>query len=180
LRFSLLQLLLGVVVVAVCCAAVRWFWRYPLAVALLAAVGLAAIVWKSGAAKTMTLGIWHLVVWLVLGTGAAVLAARACVQYNEVAGTDKTPKEIAIISAAVFTGPMVGPVTNPAAGEEWNQSALRWTIGLLIIVLLSLCPFLFLRRPVHRAVAVISWIGFVGASVLWFFAALVSMGMFLS
>lgn len=127
---------------------------------------------------TLRPGLFHLIVWFLVGIPAAVLSVLVCLSYNEVAGTDKTPLHIAQISIAMFSGPMVGPVANPAAGE--SPSAVRATVVLLVIFLVGTSPFLIVRRAVSKPVAIVAWTGFLAVTVLWFFGALVSLGVFLS
>jgi hypothetical protein len=181
LRFSLSELMLAVLAIAIGCAAVRWLgsvWLIPLALAGLGTASLALAIRRARSWRMLALSCWHLVIWLALGAAASGLAVRCCLQYNEVAGTDKTPQHILRISAAVLTGPMVGPVANPGAGE--TPAAWRWTAILFTALFLAAGPFLFVRRIVSVVVALVSWIGFVAASVLWYFGAMFSLGMFLS
>jgi hypothetical protein len=49
----------------------------------------------------------------------------------------------------------------------------------LAIQVASLGPFLISGKPVHPVLAVIAWLVFAGASGLWFFGALLSLGLFL-
>jgi hypothetical protein len=181
LRFSLSELMLAVLAIAIGCAAVRWLgsvWLIPLALAGFGTACLAMAIRRARSWRMLALSYWHLVIWLGLGAAASGLAVRGCLAYNTVAGTDKTPQHILRISAAVLTGPMVGPVANPGAGER--PMAWRWTAILFTALCLAAGPFLLVRRTVLLAVALISWIGFVAASVLWFFGAMISLVIFLS
>jgi hypothetical protein len=121
---------------------------------------------------------WHLSIVLILGALASWLAVRGCLDYNEVAGTDLTPRHIARIGLATLAGPAVGPVANPAAGEA--PQARQWTAILLGTWFVSACPFLFVRRVVPWWVALSSWALFVTATLLWYFGAMISFGVFLS
>ncbi len=127
----------------------------------------------------MKLTRWHLVVWFSLAAIAASVAVWACIRYNEVAGTDKTPDHIALIAAGVITGPMVGPIANPAATSE-RPVTMSITAVLCGGLLLSILPFRFVKRPVSRTIRALSWTGFVVMSAVWFLAALVSLGVYLS
>lgn len=120
---------------------------------------------------------WHGVLWLAMGCAAAWMARDICLNYNQIAGTDLTSPHIARICLAVFIGPLTGPIANPGA-NEWGL-ALRWGTPLLLIQLASLVPFLICRKPVHPALLFTAWLGFVGASGMWFFGALLSLGLFL-
>lgn len=126
----------------------------------------------------LKLGPWHLAIWLALAAAASGLAVHACLGYNSVAGTDKTSGHMVQISAAMLAGPLVGPVANPGAGER--PQARTWTAILFTIWIMAASPFLFVRRIVPAAVALICWLAFVAATLLWFFGALVSLGVFLS
>lgn len=128
---------------------------------------------------TLRLSAWHLVVWCTLAALMAASAVQACRTYNSIAGTDKTPQHIAWIALAVVTGPYVGPVANPGATDVRDQ--LQYvTAALVLLQLASLVPFVVVRRPVHWTVVVLAWLGFVGATLLWFFAAGLSLGHHLS
>lgn len=129
---------------------------------------------------TIKLSSWHIGLWIVLTVVAAGLAQYSCIRYNDFAGTDKTPGHVAIISVAVLSGPVVGPIANPYAGSDFTKSAVKWTLLLLCGVLVSLCPFVFIKRPVSMVVSGLSWAGFVAMSVVWFVAAIVSLGIALS
>ncbi len=128
---------------------------------------------------TLRLSTWHLMVWIVLAVLMSASVVQACRDYNSIAGTDKTPRHIAWIALAVVTGPDLGPVANPGATGVRNQLPY-WTGGLVALQLMSLIPFVSIRRPVHWAVVVLAWMGFVGATLLWFFAAGLSLGHHLS
>lgn len=138
---------------------------------------LMALRWDSNW-RMLKPGYWHLVIWLGLGATSSGMAVNGCLTYNEIAGTDKTPEHISRISAAVLAGPMVGPVANPAAGE--TPMARTWTAILFAVLLVAAGPFLFVRRLVHWSIALISWTAFVAATILWYFGAMISLGMFLS
>lgn len=130
--------------------------------------------------RTLKLTWWHLGVWLALAATAASLAHWTCREYNTVAGTDKTPGHMAIISAAVMCGPMIGPVANSGAGVQFERQAFWLTLILMAGQIASLCPFLLVRRPVSWPVLALCWLAFIGISAVYFFAALVSLALFLS
>ena len=181
LRFSLSDLMLAVLAMAIGCGALRWLgwvWLIPLALAGFGAASLAMALRRAPSWRMLTLSYWHLAIWLGLAAAASGLAVSGCLEYNIIAGTDLTPQHISRISAAALAGPMVGPVANPSAGE--TPEAWRWTAILFTGLLLAAGPFLFVRRMVPFAVALLSWMAFVAASVLWFFGAMISLGAFLS
>lgn len=128
--------------------------------------------------RTLKLSVCHLAIWLVLALAAGAVAVQVCLRYNTAAGTDLTCSHILWIGISVLFGPMVGPMANPQAGE--TMRAAQWTVALVALVLGSLSPFTFLKRPVTTGVAVLCWIGFICAACLWFASALVSLGFFLS
>ena len=173
--------MLAVLATAVACAALRWLgsvWLIPLVLAGLSAASLAIAVRRRSNWKLLKLGYWHLVIWTALGSAASGLTVRGCLDYNTVAGTDKTHEHIARISAAALAGPLVGPVANPAAGE--TPMARKWTAILFSVMLVTAGPFLLVRRMVHWAVALFCWLAFIAATILWFFGAMISLGFFLS
>lgn len=129
--------------------------------------------------RTLKLTGWHLAIWLGLAACAAAMAVWSCLSYNEVAGTDKTPRHIAVIAVAVVTGPMVGPVANPGAtGIRDFTVGLAWILAGGVVA--ALVPFVLVKRPVSNWWFGLAWGGFVVASVAWFFAGLVSLGIHLS
>jgi hypothetical protein len=181
LQFSLSDLVLATFVIAIGCASIRWLgsvWLVPVSLAGLSAVNCALAVRRGSNWRMLKLGHWHFAIWLALAAVATGLAVRGCLDYNVVAGTDKTRAHIVQISAAVLAGPMVGPVANPGAGEY--PQAWTWAAILFAVLLLAASPFLFVRRIVHPAVALICWIAFLTATLLWFFGAMISLGVFLS
>jgi hypothetical protein len=180
-QFSLAALLLVMAFVGIGCATIRWLgliWLVPLGLIGLSAANIALAVHWGPNWRTLKPGCWHFATWLGLAAAASGMAVRGCQDYNTVAGTDKTPGHIVQISAAVLAGPMVGPIANPGAGEA--PQAWRWTAILLAVLLIAAAPFLFVRRAVPLAVALICWMAFVAASLLWFFGAMISLGIFLS
>jgi hypothetical protein len=181
LQFPLSALLLAMLAVAIGCAAIRWFgsvWLVPISLAGQSAVHLALAIRRGSSWRMLRLGHWHFASWLALAAVATGLAVHGCLDYNVVAGTDKTPAHIVQISAAVLAGPMVGPVANPGAGEY--PQAWTWAAILFAVLLLAASPFLLVRRIVPTAVALICWIVFLAATVLWFFGAMISLAVFLS
>ena len=132
--------------------------------------------------KFLRLTWWHLGLWLGLAVVAGGISLRACLRYNEVAGTDKSPAHIAAITVGVLAGPLVGPVANPHSGSFFKAppTVIAATLGLLGVQLLALAPFLFVKRAVSTAVFAAAWTGFIAAAGLWFGAALVSLGVHLS
>lgn len=181
MQFSLLALTLAVAFIGMGCAAIRLLglvWLVPFCLAGISAASIVLAVRRGSDWRMLKLGCWHLAIWSGLAAAATGMAVRGCQDYNAIAGTDKTPEHIVQISAAVLGGPLVGPIANPGAGEA--PQAWRWMAILFTILLLSAGPFLFVRRAVPLAVASICWLAFVAASVLWFFGAMISLGVFLS
>lgn len=132
--------------------------------------------------KTLRLTWWHLGLWLGLAVVAGGLSLQACLRYNEVAGTDKTPAHIATITVAVLAGPLVGPVANPHPSNPF-QIPLKLIVATLVLAGaqgLALLPFLVVKRPVPTALFGAAWVGFLAAAGLWFSAALVSLGIYLN
>lgn len=180
-QFSLSALMLAMLVIGIGCAAIRWLgsvWLVPISLAGLSAVNLALAICRGSNWRMLGLGHWHFASWLALATAATALAVHGCLDYNVVAGTDKTPAHIVQISAAVLAGPMVGPVANAGAGEY--PQAWTWTVILFAVQFLAASPFLFVRRIVPFAVALICWTAFLAATTLWFFGAMISLAVFLS
>jgi hypothetical protein len=181
LQFRLLDLMLAMFVIAIGCAAIRWLgsvWLVPISLAGLSAVNLALAIRRQSNWRMLRLGHWHFASWLALAAVATGLAVRGCLDYNVVAGSDKTPAHIVQISTAVLAGPLVGPVANPGAGEY--PQARTWAAILFTVLFLATSPFLFVRRIVPFAVALICWIIFLAATIVWFFGAMISLGVFLS
>ena len=181
LQFSVSALMLAMLVIGIGCASIRWFgsvWLVPFGLAGLSAANLFLAVRRRSNWRMLKLGHWHLAIWLALAASASGLAVRGCLDYNSVAGTDKTPGHIVQISAAVLAGPLVGPVANSAAGKL--PEAWRWTAILFTILLMTAVPFVFVRQIVPRAIAVMCWMAFVAATILWFFGAMISLGFYLS
>ena len=108
------------------------------------------------------------------------LTAQRCHNYNEVAGTDKTDGHIARIGAMTLAGPFVGPVANPGAGEAAARQARFWAVILSGVQLVVIAPGFLVRRLVAWPVALIAWLAFVAATLLWFFSAMISLMVFLS
>lgn len=180
-QFSLRGLLSAVLAIGVGLGAARWagpVWIVTLVVGGLAAGSLLLAARPGTSWRMLTPGWWHAAVWLGLATAATGLAANGCLQYNEVAGTDKTPAHIARISAATLAGPLVGPVANPGAGE--SPQARRWAAVLFAVWCLAASPCLVVRRTVPWPVAALCWAAYTAATVLWFFGAMISLGVFLS
>lgn len=132
--------------------------------------------------KTLRLTWWHLGLWLALAVVAGVISLRACLRYNDVAGTDKSSAHIAVIAAAVLAGPLVGPVANPHHSNPFHipLKLVVITLALAGVQGLALAPFLVVKRAVSTALFGAAWAGFIAASVLWFGAAMVSLGFYLS
>ncbi len=121
---------------------------------------------------------WHLAIWLVLAAVAATLAVQLCLRYNAAAGTDLAPGRILWIGISILFGPLVGPMANPASGDL--TCPVLWSSVLGIVVLLSVYPFVFLKREVPPVFAGLCWSGYVCAALAWFASALVSLGFSLS
>jgi hypothetical protein len=181
LQFSVAALMSGMLFLAFGLAAVRWLgsvWLIPISLVGLSAASFALAVRSGSSWRMLKLDYWHGAIWLALAATASSLAVRGCLDYNAVAGTDKTPGHIVQISAAVLAGPLVGPIANPGAGER--PQAFAWTAILFTIMLLAAGPFLLVQRTVPIAIALICWISFVAATILWFFGAMISLAFFLS
>lgn len=180
-QFSLSALLLAMLLFGIGCAVIRalgFVWIVPCS---LAGLSIAQLRWafrRRSSWRLLTVGPWHFAIWLALAAVSSACTVQGCLDYNAVAGTDKTQRHIVRISAAVLAGPMVGPVANPAAGEI-PQAKMMTTI-LFAILFLSVCPFLFARRMAPPVVALVCWTLFLAASILWFFGAMISLGVFLS
>ena len=127
----------------------------------------------------LRLSVWHLVVWLTMATVHMGLVYKACLGYNEIAGTDKTPGHIALICLAALAGPWCGPVANWSGGVDVPSMA-GLSAMLIGFQLLSLLPFVLVNRPVPLIAVIAAWTLFVFASGLWFFAGGLSLGFFLS
>lgn len=69
----------------------------------------------------MRLSWYHLIAFVSFAAIAATIAVRACLIYNEIAGTDKTPLHIGTIALGVVMGPMTGPIAN--SGEMGGPGA---------------------------------------------------------
>jgi len=132
--------------------------------------------------KTLRLTWVHLGLWLGLALVAGGISLRACLRYNEVAGTDKSPAHIAAITFGVLAGPLVGPVANPHHSNPFQvpPTVVVATVLLLGAQVLALAPFVRVKRAVSTAVFAAAWAGFITVTGLWFGAALVSLGIFLS
>lgn len=140
------------------------------------AVGV-AIAMQSPTWKTLTLSIYHLVIWTLIGTATAAMTFWVCLEYNKIAGTDKTPFHIAQICVSVFAGPLVGPIANPGGGR--NSEVVQATAVLLGLILISLGPFLFVRRPVSWYLATAAWLVFTSVCVVWFMGSMISLAFYL-
>lgn len=182
-QFSLRALLIVVLLVAVACALVRWLDTPWLAPASVLGASVACFVFAARRRLSWRMlrpGLWHAGVWLLLGALASALAVQGCRNYNEVAGTDKTEGHIAQVAAMTLAGPLVGPVANPGAGSESASTARRWAVILFVVQLAVFAPALFVRRPVAWPIAVLVWLAFLTATLLWFYGAMISLMVFLS
>ena len=137
---------------------------------------------NSGPMKTLRLTWRHLGLWLGLAVVAGGISLRACLRYNEVAGTDKSLAHIAAITVGVLAGPLVGPVANPSQSNPLrvSPSVVTATVLLLGAQVLALAPFVLVKRAVSSAVFAAAWAGFIVVAGLWFGTALVSLGIYLS
>ena len=182
-QFSLSALLLAVLLVALACGVVRWLdavWIVPAAVLAASAACLVFAARRRLSWRMLRLGLWHAAIWLLLGAVASAFAVQGCRRYNEVAGTDKTDGHIARIGAMTLAGPLVGPVANPGAGDATASEAERWAVILCGVQLGAVAPALFVRRLVAWPVALICWLAFVAATLLWFYGAMISLMVCLS
>lgn len=180
-QFSLSALLLVMLLVAMFFGAIRWLgtvWIIPASLATLCGANVVLAVYRKSNWRALNLGHLPIAAWSALATIATGFAVHGCLEYNKVAGTDKTSAHVIQISAATLAGPVVGPVANPGAGEY--PQAWKWTGILFVGLLLATSPFLLARRVVSIPIAVTCWLIFLAASILWFFGALVSLGVFLS
>lgn len=132
--------------------------------------------------KTLRLSWWHLGLWVAPAAVAGVISLRACLRYNEVAGTDKSPTHIAVITVAVLAGPLVGPVANPHHSSPFKipPTVIAATLVFLAVQCLALAPFVLVKRTVSATVLAAAWLGFIAAAGAWFGAALVSLGFYLN
>lgn len=127
----------------------------------------------------MRLSRYHLIVFVSFAAIAATIAVRACLIYNEFAGTDKTPLHIAAIALGVVMGPMTGPFAN--SGEIGGPPLLiLWTVILFVGLLATLSPFAFIKRQVSPGLHVLAWGGYLLACLAWFSSSIVSLGHYLS
>ena len=175
--------LFAVLLVALACAAVRWLgtvWMVPAAVLAASTACLVFAARRRLSWRMLRLGLWHAAIWLLLGAVASAFAVQGCRRYNEVAGTDKTDGHIARIGAMTLAGPLVGPVANPGEGEVAASEARRWAAILCGVQLVAVTPAMFVRRLVAWPVALICWLAFVAATLLWFYGAMISLMVFLS
>lgn len=180
-QFSLAALLLGMLLIAMFLGAIRWLgsiWIIPTCLATLCGANVMLAVYRKSNCRALNLEHWPIAAWLALATIATGFTVHGCLEYNKIAGTDKTAGHIIQISAATLAGPMVGPVANPGAGEY--PQARKWTGILFVVLLLATSPFLLVRRVVSIPIAVICWLAFLGATILWFFGAMISLGVCLS
>jgi hypothetical protein len=132
--------------------------------------------------KTLRLTWVHLGLWLGWAVVAGGISLWACLRYNELAGTDKSPAHIAAITVGVVAGPLVGPVANPHPSNPLRvpPTVIAATALLLGAQVLALAPFFLVKRTVSPAVLAAAWAGFIVVAGLWFGAALVSLGIYLS
>ena len=154
-------------------------WIVPVVLALGSVLSFALAVRRGVSWRMMRFWPWPLAVWMALAALASSFAVGGVLDYNTVAGTDKTSTHIIQISAAVLAGPMVGPVANSAATNE-IPDARRWTAILAGVLFAACSPFLFVHRLVSPILAVLCWTLFISGTLLWFFGAMISMGVFLS
>lgn len=127
----------------------------------------------------MRLSRHHLIAWLAFAAVAATIAAYGCYNYNQFAGTDKTPLHRAAIAVAVLAGPLVGPFANDGS-LGGTPGVLMWTVLLLLGLSASLTPFVFVKRPVSHIVHLLAWCGYLAACLAWYGSAIISLGIFLS
>lgn len=158
-------------------------WRINPMMCVLVSLGTAGAVGLATAMRTadwnlLKLSSFHVLTTGLIGAVAAGFAIAMCLDYNRIAGTDKTPLEIGRIAAGVFLGPLVGPIANPGAGERVD--AIVRTGILALFVISGAAPFLLVRRRVSTPAALVAWIGFLCGLLLWFLGALVSLAVFLS
>lgn len=119
-----------------------------------------------------------MIVWAAFAAIAAVIAVRACLVYNDFAGTDKTPLHVAAIAIGVMAGPCVGPFANSGT-LGIPPRVMAWTVVLLLVLGLSLAPFVVVTRHVPPLCRGLAWCGYVAACSAWFGSAILSLGIFL-
>jgi hypothetical protein len=118
-----------------------------------------------------------------LSVGGGGLSLRACLRYNDVAGPDKSPAHIAAITVAVLAWAAGQPGGEPGCltVQAAPPKVILATLGVQGLALLpALLPFLIVKRAVSTTAFVAAWAGFISAAGIWFGAALVSLGIFLS
>jgi len=113
----------------------------------------------------------HLLIWLGFGSFVAAWVMLPLLKYSKM-----TTGQIALISISVFLGPVVGPIANPGANA---MVAVKWTLGYGAFFALSCLPFIF-KASVTEHWKRWAWAFYVFASFLWFFAAWVSLQMYMS
>lgn len=128
-------------------------------------------------ARRLKLTWAHLAVIAVAWAAAAGMTVNSCLIYNGIAGTDKTPRHIAVVAFSTPLGPLTGNLINPSGGFAFG---MKWFLILCPILVLAVSPFLFLRREVGRTTHVAAWVGYVVGVGFWFFTSVVSVGMSLS
>lgn len=132
-----------------------------------------------GPRKTLSLTGSHLKLWVAVAALAVAVAVSACLSYNQIAGTDKTPLHIAAVAVAMSLGPMVGPVANGGLSGGW-VGMVPWTAALLVGVTASLAPFAFAGRPVRPTAYWLAWAGYLMMTLLWFASAVLALAFALS
>jgi hypothetical protein len=120
---------------------------------------------------------FHLYVWLVCWLFVGAITVKGLREYNQVAGTDKTPGHIALIVLANNLGAFCGPVANPGGTAEL---AHRFGWPSLAVLLLSLVPFLVVPVPLGRGWHLFVRLLYTLAVVWWFFTAIASLAVSLS
>ena len=120
----------------------------------------------------LRLGEWHVLAWGVPCLWAMAMAVRACLRYNEVAGTDLSTGSIAGHALAMIAGPFAGPLTG--GGDESFYRMLT-PIPLLVLAA-SWLPFLLVKRPLSAPVRILAWSINVAGAWVWFASAILSLG----
>ena len=69
-------------------------------------------------------------------------------QYNRVAGTDLSRREIAFIAISMNTGPFVGPLQGRSTFNDFYGRLIPLAVGAALV---AWVPTLLVRGPLHRA-----------------------------
>ena len=118
----------------------------------------------------------HATIWISMSVIAMSFGLWAGNTYNRTAGTKFTSDELVIMCIAMNTGPFVGPVMKGRLSEEFYTYLAAIAVPVFLIGWL---PYALWRRSVHAAVRGIALAINIVAALVWFGAAMVSLGFFL-